>query len=138
MNCYEEYAQTMATTQSEPVNYEEKYGLSTEQADELRSLVADLGPLNFKRSADLSRYIVRHKLGYRSVDCGRRCGPTARVCANWAPRAEVAAGNLAAADSAGCPAGALSTQMGIDRFEREPDALSQSVRTDCTWTMGAC
>ena len=65
MNCYEEYAQTMATTQSEPVNYEEKYRLSTEQADELRRLVADLGPLNFKRSVDLSRYIVRHKLGYR-------------------------------------------------------------------------
>jgi len=35
------------------------------EADELYRLLADMRPLNFTRSKQLSAYIVKHKLGYQ-------------------------------------------------------------------------
>ncbi len=42
-----------------------KYNLTKPEADELHQLLTQMRPLEFKRSKQLSAYIVKHRLGYR-------------------------------------------------------------------------
>ena len=43
----------------------EMRGLTKVRAEELLQLLAEMYPLNFKESSDLSKYILKHKLGYK-------------------------------------------------------------------------
>ncbi|WP_066425082.1 cold shock domain-containing protein [Anabaena sp. 4-3] len=61
----EQGRQAEALRQNEIRRIANVHNRTKEEAEELEQLLAEMRPLNFKRSKDLSAYIVRHQLGYR-------------------------------------------------------------------------
>ena len=57
--------EAQAIRQNEITRISQSHGLTQVQADELERLLAEMRPFNFRRSKQLSQYIVRHKMGYK-------------------------------------------------------------------------
>jgi cold shock CspA family protein len=53
-----------ALRQNEIIRIAKEHKLTKPEADELEQLLAEMRPLNFKYSKQLSEYIVKHELGY--------------------------------------------------------------------------
>lgn len=57
--------EAQALRQNEITRISHSHGLTKVEADELERLLAEMRPLNFTRSKQLSQYIVRRKIGYK-------------------------------------------------------------------------